>query len=304
MKMEKNKTGKNRLLPFILLSVLLHIGPFIYLARHGATMNHAAEGDAVRIDAITVSLSAYPGTSSSAVPGPPGKAGWASGPPVSKGLKSTSPFKAPVDIVGINGEKAGETPSTPLTPMTAELPLNPETPTGTPANGLAAQAQAGVGLDAADGNAGWRAGNGAGNNVDATGAGTYGGGYGQGEGAMGNGGYPGAGGRGTGRGWGTGRGKGETMGDYVTIVHEAIRRNTYYPMTARRSGKEGRVVTDFLIKNDGTVGAIRVVSSSGSNALDDAAVSIISRSIPFPAPPVAGLRVEVPLVFSLKDAAN
>jgi protein TonB len=51
------------------------------------------------------------------------------------------------------------------------------------------------------------------------------------------------------------------------------RRDPTYPKSARRDGIEGRVVLSVQIRSDGRVGSVRVATSSGSAALDSAAIS-------------------------------
>src|SRR3989304_3920541 len=114
----------------------------------------------------------------------------------------------------------------------------------------------------------------------------------------------GAGGRGGGGGGGGGEGgggSGKNIKNYITLISDSIRRNIYYPVSAWRSGIEGKVLTSFLIETDGKAKDVRIKVSSGSTILDRCALKIIEKSLPLPAPPLKGLRVEVPLVFSLKD---
>lgn len=50
-----------------------------------------------------------------------------------------------------------------------------------------------------------------------------------------------------------------------------------YPRSARRAGVEGRVTLSVQVQADGRVGSVRVSLSSGSAALDSAAISAIKR---------------------------
>jgi periplasmic protein TonB len=45
-----------------------------------------------------------------------------------------------------------------------------------------------------------------------------------------------------------------------------------YPSSARRSGEEGKVVLEVAIASDGRVTSVRLLQSSGSSRLDDAAI--------------------------------
>ncbi|MBI5560833.1 MAG: energy transducer TonB [Deltaproteobacteria bacterium] len=100
---------------------------------------------------------------------------------------------------------------------------------------------------------------------------------------------------------GRGAASGKDINGYTARIFNSIRRNTYYPLPARESGMEGRVITAFRVESDGNISAIKVKVSSGFTILDAAALKIIEKSLPLPSPPAGGLMVEVPLVFSLKD---
>ncbi len=51
-----------------------------------------------------------------------------------------------------------------------------------------------------------------------------------------------------------------------------------YPSSARREGVEGTVVVAIFVKEDGRPGEVKVAKSSGSQALDDAAVKEVQRN--------------------------
>lgn len=57
--------------------------------------------------------------------------------------------------------------------------------------------------------------------------------------------------------------------------------NANYPEAAKQQGIEGSLVLDVAIAHDGTVSAVRVLSSSGEKILDDAAVRIVHIAAPF-----------------------
>lgn len=75
-----------------------------------------------------------------------------------------------------------------------------------------------------------------------------------------------------------------------------------YPWSARRRGIEGRVVLRLEVDADGLPTGIELVHSSGSDALDQAAITALRQWRLRPAladgVPVAG-RVLVPIVFKL-----
>ncbi len=77
--------------------------------------------------------------------------------------------------------------------------------------------------------------------------------------------------------------RGVDFGPYLARVVYTVRRNWYavIPETARL-GEKGRVALVFEIIKDGTVPNLRLVASSGSDALDRAAAAGIRASVPFP----------------------
>ena len=77
--------------------------------------------------------------------------------------------------------------------------------------------------------------------------------------------------------------KGVDFGPYLARVVYEVRRNWYavIPESARL-GQKGRVAIVFEILKDGSVPQLRLVSSSGFEPLDVAAISGIRASIPFP----------------------
>jgi TonB family protein len=77
--------------------------------------------------------------------------------------------------------------------------------------------------------------------------------------------------------------RGVDFGPYLSRIVYIVRRNWYsvIPESARL-GEKGRVSIVFEILKDGTVPQLRLVASSGSDALDRAALAGIRASIPFP----------------------
>jgi TonB family protein len=77
--------------------------------------------------------------------------------------------------------------------------------------------------------------------------------------------------------------RGVNFGPYLARVIYIVRRNWYsvIPESARL-GEKGRVALVFEIVNDGSVPQLRLLASSGSTALDQAALASIRASNPFP----------------------
>ncbi|MCG6121494.1 MAG: energy transducer TonB [Microvirga sp.] len=81
-----------------------------------------------------------------------------------------------------------------------------------------------------------------------------------------------------------------------------LERHRRYPASARESGVEGVVHLSFTIDASGRVLAHSVARSSGSAALDAAAVDMIRRASPLPPPPdaTASVSVTAPVNFRLR----
>ncbi|MEN8175833.1 MAG: energy transducer TonB, partial [Pseudomonadota bacterium] len=70
--------------------------------------------------------------------------------------------------------------------------------------------------------------------------------------------------------------------------------NLNYPEEARRRKLYGSLVLHVAVRADGSVERIRVLSSSGHQALDDAAIAIVNLAAPFaPFPPDIRKEVDV-----------
>lgn len=77
--------------------------------------------------------------------------------------------------------------------------------------------------------------------------------------------------------------RGVDFGPYLARIVMVVRRNWYAVIPeAARLGQKGRVGIVFEILKDGSVPQLRLVATSGSDALDLAALAGIRASIPFP----------------------
>ena len=92
-----------------------------------------------------------------------------------------------------------------------------------------------------------------------------------------------------------GSGKGHT--DEMAAIRAAIERAKKYPLAAKRRGIEGTATVEFSIDTKGMPENIKIVTSSGSDILDNAALSTITRAVPFP----RDIRIiKVPIAFRLE----
>ncbi len=135
--------------------------------------------------------------------------------------------------------------------------------------------------------------------MGASGHGTGTGGGGSGYGGEGGPETPGAGGRGAGvasRGGGAGTGDGDGVAALLHLIRRQIEQAKTYPEAARQGRIQGTVELRFRIATDGSVEALEILRSSGSQILDEASERTIRRAAPYP--PVLGW-VRIPLSYRL-----
>lgn len=80
-------------------------------------------------------------------------------------------------------------------------------------------------------------------------------------------------------------------------IRKKIMRHHYYPKQAREDKITGQVKVSFQIQENGELAYVKVLQSSGSSLLDQAAVKTIRKSVPLPyfSSPIA-----LPLEYKLK----
>jgi protein TonB len=81
-----------------------------------------------------------------------------------------------------------------------------------------------------------------------------------------------------------------------------LNRFKRYPEIARARGNQGEVTVQFTIDRTGRVVASRVVHSSGSSALDEEALAVLTRANPLPAAPdqVGGMTFDLTLPIQFR----
>lgn len=87
---------------------------------------------------------------------------------------------------------------------------------------------------------------------------------------------------------------------YLIQILATVRRNWFAVMPeVARMGRQGKVVIQFAIQRDGSVPKLVIVTPSGTEALDRAAVAGISASNPFPPLPAGyrGLQIRLQFTF-------
>lgn len=76
-------------------------------------------------------------------------------------------------------------------------------------------------------------------------------------------------------------GNGEPIPELVALLHEAIQRQQHYPDSAVAMEREGRITLMFTLYATGQVEHVRVVRSSGTTILDEAALAAVKQAAPF-----------------------
>ncbi|GGK35175.1 hypothetical protein GCM10011322_22480 [Salinarimonas ramus] len=79
-----------------------------------------------------------------------------------------------------------------------------------------------------------------------------------------------------------------------------LERHKRYPSAARSRREEGVAQVTFGLDASGRVTSARISRSSGSAALDEAALAMVRRASPTPAPPAGAITLTVPVRFDLR----
>jgi protein TonB len=69
---------------------------------------------------------------------------------------------------------------------------------------------------------------------------------------------------------------------FFTKVKHQIEQSKYYPKEAVKDLLSGAVTVSLEINRNGSLGDVKVTSSSGKDILDEAALDIVQRATPFP----------------------
>ena len=86
--------------------------------------------------------------------------------------------------------------------------------------------------------------------------------------------------------------------EHFAYIRDLITKQLVYPPMARKMRWSGKVVVAFVIAEDGSVHAIRVVETSGFPILDKSALETVRSVAPFPKPPVRA-EIVVPINFKM-----
>lgn len=96
----------------------------------------------------------------------------------------------------------------------------------------------------------------------------------------------------------------DTLQSWQSTVMRHLARRQQYPRGAERRREQGTAVVRFSINAGGQVLSVALVRSSGSDELDQAALQLVQRSSPVPAPPAGSpqstLTLTAPIQYALR----
>ncbi len=111
-------------------------------------------------------------------------------------------------------------------------------------------------------------------------------------------------GTGTNPGMGNGDGSIESartkyLNEHFAYIRDKILGNVSYPDMARRMGWQGKVLLSFVITDNGSVRAFKIIQSSGYIVLDKSAIKTVRDTAPFPRPP-GEAQLVIPITYHLE----
>lgn len=91
---------------------------------------------------------------------------------------------------------------------------------------------------------------------------------------------------------------------FLRQVIALIQKIKRYPESARRNNWEGTAKVEFVLSGDGKVNSVNIITSSGYTVLDEEAIEMVKRAVPFPQIPgelgILELKLLLPIVFRLE----
>jgi protein TonB len=93
-----------------------------------------------------------------------------------------------------------------------------------------------------------------------------------------------------------------TQEQHLTLSHllkQALAKQFYYPLLARKRGWQGEVRLAFTLDTSGTITGARIAQGSGYRALDRAAMNSLARVAGIGIPLSEQLSFELPVIYSL-----
>ena len=94
----------------------------------------------------------------------------------------------------------------------------------------------------------------------------------------------------------------ELINEYSSTMVRASYQHVRYPKRALKLNQEGTVLLEVIIDRKGGLISSKVIQSSGYSALDDAAISAVEKTAPFPVIPegIIGTQIEFTLPFTFQ----
>ncbi len=93
------------------------------------------------------------------------------------------------------------------------------------------------------------------------------------------------------------------INSYLSLIRKKIEKNKKYPIIARKMGIEGVTNIEFTIRKGGLISNLKILKSSGSSILDNAAINAIKLTSPFPQIPAKlklnKITLKLSLIFKL-----
>lgn len=92
---------------------------------------------------------------------------------------------------------------------------------------------------------------------------------------------------------------------YGTTLFNAISKFKKYPRIALSRGWEGKVIVELSLDGNGKLKSKKIIQNSGYEVLDQQALEMVDKALPFPEPPEAlrgsGFTIRVPIPFKLEQ---
>ncbi len=92
---------------------------------------------------------------------------------------------------------------------------------------------------------------------------------------------------------------GQNSKEYDAAILARIEAVKHYPLSAKRRNIQGKVIVSFRIDQEGRPVMSRIVQSSGSGLIDEAALDAVRDGAPYPKSPVGGHDMSAPLTVSI-----
>lgn len=76
-------------------------------------------------------------------------------------------------------------------------------------------------------------------------------------------------------------GNNRPVAELMALLHAAIQEQQQYPANALEMEREGKITLSFIVYKDGTIANLKILKSSGTSSLDNAALAAVQKAAPF-----------------------